>query len=250
MSKRGKQRTEKKKKGTLVFDIIIVVLLCVIAFSLFKVITILDQYSQGTQVYNEIAENTDTTGDSLDVDWDALRKKNQDVVAWLYSEGTVINYPVVQGEDNSYYLHRLLNGEYNFKGTLFVDYRVENPFEDFNTIIYGHRMKDGSMFHSLINYREQDYYEAHKVMELATPDHQYEIEVFAAVTIPADSDMYECVFNTEGEKEEYLTEIQKESVLNTDVTVTSEDRIVMMSTCTYEFDNARVVVYGKLVEKD
>lgn len=245
-------RKGKRGKGDLFFDVIIVILLCVIAFSLFKVASILNEYQKGTREYKKIAKDADLKLEEnrLHIDWKALKKKNSDVKAWIYSKGTVINYPVVQGDDNSFYLHRLLNKEYNFKGTLFIDYRVERPFDDFNTIIYGHRMKDGSMFKPLVKYREEDYYRKHKVMQLATPKHQYDLKIFAAVTIPARSSMYKCAFGTRKEKEAYLEKIREKNVLTTDVHVSANDRIVMMSTCTYEFDNARVVVYGKLIEKD
>ena len=116
-------RKGKRGKGDLFFDVIIVILLCVIAFSLFKVASILNEYQKGTREYKQIAKDADLKLEEnrLHIDWKALKKKNSDVKAWIYSKGTVINYPVVQGDDNSFYLHRLLNKEYNFKGTLFID---------------------------------------------------------------------------------------------------------------------------------
>lgn len=240
---------KRKKKGHFFSNLLLLILLGIIVFSLYKAVPLLLEYYEGTKAYDKIAENTKVKDDSLDVDWKALKKQNKDVIAWIYSKGTVINYPVVQGEDNSYYLHRLLDGTYNFKGTLYVDYQVENPFEDFNTIIYGHRMKDGTMFKPLVKYRDEEgYYKKHKIMKLATPEKQYELQIFAAITVSATSDFYQCYFDADEEKEEYLEKIQEKNVLKSNIDVTADDCIVMMSTCTYEFDKARVVVYGKLVE--
>lgn len=248
-----------KKKSGVLYKVVIGVLIVIIAFSLYQIGSILHEYHQGTKEYNEIAElaevkeiapkdkNDDSV--SIDVNFDALRKKNKDVKAWLYSKDTVINYPVVQGKDNQYYLYRMVNGEWNGKGSLFIDYRVDKPFKDFNTIIYGHRMKDGSMFHDLIKYRDKSYFKKHKTMSLMTPKHRYDVKIFGVVTIPADSDKYKTDFADKAEKKAYIDWIKENSEIDTGVKASAKDKIVMLSTCTYEFDNARLVVYGKLMER-
>lgn len=90
----------------------------------------------------------------MEINFDILKSKNKDIVAWIYSEGTQINYPIVQSKDNDYYLRRLLDGTYNQGGTIFMDYRNNKNFEDYNTIIYGHNMKNNTMFGTLINYKK------------------------------------------------------------------------------------------------
>ncbi len=244
---------QEKKKGKIIYKIIILVLLIIIGVCIYKIVGILSEYHEGTKAYEQLQllAGIEDMEDIENINFKALRKQNKDVKAWLYSEGTVINYPVVQGDDNSYYLYRMVNGEWNGKGSLFIDYRVEKPFRDFNTIIYGHRMKDGSMFHSLIEYEDKGYYEQHPVMNLITPNHKYDVEIFGVIRIPADSPMYKCQFDSYDEKANYLAQIKKNSLINIDeVEVSAEDRIVMLSTCTYEFEDARMVVYGKLVEKE
>lgn len=239
---------EKKKTGIL-YKIVIIALLCVIAFSLFKIGSILLEYHRGTKEYERLQEIAETEDDDFKrINFKELKKENPDVIAWLYAEDTVINYPVVQGEDNEYYLYRTVSGEWNGKGSIFADYRCAKPFSDFNTILYGHRMKDGSMFYSLTKYEEQSYYEKHPVMRLFTPKKTYDLEIFAAVRIPSDSSLYRCDFQGEKEKAAYLKEVGEKSLIDTGVKVTPKERIVMLSTCTYEFENARLVVYGKLVE--
>lgn len=240
---------KKKRKSDVVFKIIIIILICIIGVSLYKVSTILWEYHQGSKQYDQVKEVANTENSTDNIEWKSLMTKYKNVKAWLYSKNTVINYPVVQGKDNSYYLHHMVNGKTNWKGTLFIDYRCKKPFQDHLTIIYGHHMNDGSMFRSLVNYRKHDYYVKHPKMLLITPDAKYDIEVFAVVTIPSDSDKYKFSFSGDADKQAYLNWIRKKSELNTKVKVSSSDKLVMLSTCTYEFEQARLVVYGKLVKK-
>lgn len=245
-----KKRKREKKKSSPVEKLITLVLIGIIAFSAYKVGTILYGYYEGNQQYTQVQQvagvekGEEFTGD---IDFNSLYKQNKDVKAWIYSEGTVINYPVVQAADNDYYLYRMFNGEYNGAGSIFIDYRNSTPFESFNTIIHGHRMKDGSMFKPLIQYRDMSYFNEHKVMQITTPDMKYDLEIFAVVTIPADSNMYKLNFTDDEERQDYLDKIYKKSEIDTGVEATPDDRIVMMSTCDYEFDDARLCVYGKLV---
>lgn len=238
---------KKRSKGRL-YRIVILLLLGIMLFCGYKIAKILYEYHEGSKVYSDVARDAKVKvgKKQVSVDWEKLRKKNDDVVAWLYSAGSVINYPVVQGQDNKYYLHRLINGEYNFKGTLFVDYRVEKPFKGFNTIIYGHRMKDGSMFKPLVRYDDMDYYKKHKVMRLATPEKNYDLLIFAMSRISVKSKLYKIFFNGDAEKREFIDEIRRVSAINPKVRVTKKDKIVMMSTCTAELDDKRIVVFGKL----
>jgi len=247
----SKNKTKKnKKKSDVIFKIIIAVLVCVICVSGYKVGTILWQYHQGDKAYKQVEKVAGTEKSNDKVDFAALAKKYKNVKAWLYNKGTVINYPVVQGDNNSFYLTHMVTGAYNGRGSLFIDYRNQKPFTgDFLTVIYGHRMKDGSMFHSLIEYRDHSYYEKHPVMKLTTPSAKYDVVIFAAVTIPAESSKYKFSFSSTAEKQAYLNWIQGKTELKTGVSVSPSDKIVMMSTCTYEFDEARLVVYGKLVKK-
>lgn len=242
---------KSKKSGGVIYKAVILILVFIIGICVYKIGSILYGYYKGTQEYKQVEKIANFDEIKGVLDWKALMAENKDINAWIYSKDTVINYPVVKGDDNSYYLTHLFNGDWNTKGSIFIDFRCENPFKDFNTIVYGHRMHDGSMFRSLVEYRDDpEYYKNHKTMSLFTADRNYTIEVFAAVTIPAESDKYKIYFNDSSEKEDYLKWIASENALTTDVKVSADDKIVMLSTCTYEFDDARLVVYGKLVEKE
>jgi len=253
--KRGNGMSERKsRRGTgLLFKIIVVILLCIIGFSLYKIITIGHGYMEGRETYTEIAEEAGTAEDAkaekddVKVEFDKLRKKYPDVKAWIYSKGTIINYPVAQGRDNEWYLHRTLDGLWNGAGTLFIDKNNAKPFKDFLTIIYGHHMRDGSMFGSLVKYRDDDYYQKHKTLRLYTPKQNYDLEVIGVCTIPADSGMYKFDFASDEEKANYIKWIEQTTETECDVHAGIDDRLVMLSTCTYEFDDARLVVFCRIV---
>ena len=170
-----------------------------------------------------------------------------DAVAWIYSPDTPIDYGVVEADDNDYYLHRFLDGSYSVSGSLFVDCNCSRDFSGPNTVIYGHHMNDGTKFASLMNYRENGYYEKHPVMYISTKNMNYRVEIFAAYVTDADSDTYTFRFASDEEYLSYLQRMQSQSDFHTDVTLTAEDRIVTLSTCSYEYYDARYVVQGKLV---
>ncbi|MEE0742398.1 MAG: class B sortase [Emergencia sp.] len=240
-----------KRKTSIGYKLVMLILICIMAFSLYKIVTIVYEYYKGARAYDSVAELAGI--DDLmptSVDFDALAKINPDIRGWIYSKDTPINYPVVQGENNDKYLYQMFNEEWNGKGSIFVDYRCEEPFEQFNTVVYGHRMKDGSMFHSLTKYRDREYYEKHKKMQLFTPEGDYDIEIFGVVTLEADSQMYRMDFSDEEDEQQYIDWILENTETQMDVRPTAEDRLVMLSTCTYEFDDARLVVYGRLVERE
>lgn len=244
------KKEKKERRSGPLFLIIIIILLLIIAFSLFNIARLIGKYQVGTVAYDKVAAQVVPEEDAREnLNWKKLRKINKDTVAWLRNPGTVINYPVAQGEDNEFYLHHLITGEYDFKGSLFMEAANDRNFRDFNTIIYGHRMKDGSMFHSLSEYLDREYYEKHKVMQLYTPQRVYELHVFAAMEVPVDSPLYRIDFQSEAEKQEYLNMVDAESVLDTDIEPAASDRIVMLSTCAYDYENARDLVFGVLREK-
>jgi sortase B len=196
-----------------------------------------------------VEEQTEDTSSAvpISVDFDQLKKENQDIVAWLYCPDTIINYPVLQAEDNSYYLHRLADGSDNKAGSLFMDCRNQEDCSDWDTVIYGHHMKDKSMFGTLVNYREQEYYDQHPVLYLFTPEKEYEIDLVAGFVTEADSEVYTLPQSQE-ELDDLLTQAKEVSTFLSDVEVLPEERIVTLSTCSYEYEDARFVVLGVLRE--
>ncbi len=193
------------------------------------------------------ASPTDTV-EKIDiaVDFDALSAINPDIVGWLYCEGTPVNYPVVQGSDNVYYLDHLYSGEKNRSGTLFLDCRCSPYFSDNNSIIYGHHMKNGGMFACITQYRSQEYYDAHPAIYLLTPSGDYILKVFSGYITDPDTNSFEHRFETEADYAKMLAAAVEESDFQSRVAPATQDKVVTLSTCTYEYENARYVVHAVL----
>ncbi len=180
------------------------------------------------------------------VDFAALFKINKDVVGWLAAEGTVLDYPVVQGKDNSFYLDHLFTGQRNKLGSIFMDYRNRSDFSDKNTIIYGHNMKDGSMFSSLTKYETQQYYDSFPTMLLYTPGGSFTVEWFAGIVVDGKSESVPFSFKDKHDFQGYIDSLKKKSTFKTDTLVEADDRLITLCTCSHDFANARYALYGKL----
>lgn len=235
-------------------NVITVCLIGIILVSGYKIGKTMWEYQVAKSAYTNISEKTakvDPKQFTGVVDWKALKKVNPDVQGWLYQKGTVINYPVVQGTDNDTYLHTRFDKQWSGGGTLFVDCRMEKDFRGFNSIIYGHHMKDGSMFRSIRGYTKEDgYYDKHKTLELATPHGNYHLVVFSAfITKATDEDTYKMTYD-EAEKQAYIDRAWERSELpitRDSVDVTKNDRLVTLSTCAYDYEEARYIVMCKMV---
>lgn len=223
---------------------------------------------QGNEIYTglkdyiilpeDLPERVPNEGDPLnvqevspdwpEVDFEALQQINPDIVGWLYCEDTPINYPVVQGEDNSYYLNHLFNGIYNANGCLFLDSRVKDDFSGEHSIIYGHHMKNGNMFSSLDGYKKQSYYDKHPTLLLITPSQDYVVKIFAGYVANVDDHAWNITFKNEIELVKWLTLTMKKSCFVSNIQPAVTDKILTLSTCSYEFDNARFVIAGILSE--
>lgn len=201
------------------------------------------QFVGVTTENEEGSENLVITGDpeSMVIDFESLWKINEDIVAWIYCPDTRINYPIVQGSDNSYYLYRLLDGTWNVNGTIFMDYRNNSNFTDGNTLIYGHRMKTGAMFAELINYNRQSFYDEHPCMYIYTPDQTYRMDLFAACVVDSIGDIYGL-----NPSDDVIRSCIEKSTFIADLSWPTGN-VVTLSTCTYEYEDARYVVLGDLV---
>lgn len=178
-------------------------------------------------------------------DFSQLLQINGDAVGWITLEGTPIDYPIVQGEDNAFYLDHLFSGSWGFAGTLFMDVDNTSDFSDKNTVIYGHHLKNGSMFAALSGYRDQEYYDEHPVLSLYTSAGDYEIQVFSGYARDASSIPHD--FDTPEDFAAYIDQVVALSDFTSDVEIGPDDRIISLVTCAYVTDNARFVVHGKLV---
>ena len=181
------------------------------------------------------------------IDFNQLLSVNSDIVGWLRIRALDISYPVVQGKDNDYYLHRTFEKTDNFAGCLFVNSYNMGDFTDQNTIIYGHNMKNGSMFGKLKNFNDPEVFKKSRYFWIFTPDFIYQYRIFSASVVDKTGLTYQISF-TDDEFDQFISRAYSNSVVdNQDVTVTKEDRIVTLSTCTGD-DSTRFVVMGKLAQ--
>ncbi len=180
------------------------------------------------------------------INFDKLLAQNKDVVGWIFNKNGVINYPVLQGKDNSYYLNHLISGKKNINGSIFMDYAANSNFKDANTLIYGHSMDNGSMFRTLLNYKKQSYYDKYPEFYIYTPDGNYKLLIFAAYETTSNDNAYGKIYSETGFNKLVAHAISK-SKIKTDVEVGVGDKLVTLSTCAYSSKNARFIVMGKLV---
>lgn len=258
---------KKKKKSDVLLTIALIVAIAVFCYAAFNLYHIYTEYKKGTDEYNQIEEMAVTERDAdsaevagpsaqikppIEVDFDKLKSVNEDVVGWIYVDALPdISYPIVKGKDNQTYLHQTYEKNYNFAGTIFVDYENSGDFSDCNTLVYGHNMKNGSMFGHLKKFREDDkLYKQDKYFWILTPERNYRYEIISAYTTGVNSDTY-TLFKGPGEEfEEYLETIKGYSEIQTDDTdLTIKDRIVTLSTCTGN-ESTRFVVQGKRVDAE
>ena len=192
--------------------------------------------------------NPNPGGDApTEINFKALRAINGDAAAWLCNPGTVIDYPVMKAADYSYYLTHLPDGTANANGALFIDYNNAPDFSGQLTVIYGHHMRSGKMFGSLKGYKTQSYYNGHPYMLLFTPQGNYRIELLYGCVIDAGQ-WRERAFMYEQNLPGLLSYAARHSTFRSNISYREGDRVIAMSTCSYEFDGARYVVLGVLRE--
>ncbi len=181
------------------------------------------------------------------IDFEELEEINPDIVAWLKIRAIDLSYPVVQGEDNDYYLHHTFENEEVFSGCLFVNCDNEDDFTDQNTIIYGHNMKDGSMFATLKKFQDEDTYDKSKYFWIFTKDLIFQYRIFSARVVSWEGDTYRTTFSKKRFSELIENSLEDSLVDNTGVEVTTDDKIVTLSTCTGD-DETRFVLVGRLAQ--
>lgn len=253
--------------------VILTVCFAVIAFGCWKICSIRSGYRQGEKTYTALeayvsppalqpmktasAAADKPTGEGSPpaeqiefpvVDFAALRAVNPNVVGWIFCEDTAVNYPVVQGPDNDYYLDHMFTGEPNGSGAIFLNSRNNRDFTDRNNIIFGHNMNNGAMFHALSGFKDQSFYELHPRFLLMTPEKNYVMDIFAGAVMAEWDDVWKIGFVDDGEMECWLADIAAQSKITTPIHPTPADTILTLSTCTYEYNGARFVVLGVLKE--
>lgn len=261
------RRNGKHKNGKVLYYGVLVLLLAVLVFSSVKIISYMMEKKQSERNQQDLIDQVVTPGpdnddtdnpgtedktpagsepDYITVDFKTLQAKYPDVVGWLYCANTGLNYPIVQTaeEGGEYYLYRDIDGSSNKNGTVFLDWQCSSNFTSQNNLVYGHNMKTGRMFAPIVKYRDQSFYDAHPYMYLYTPNQLYKVNLFAGMVTPHDSAVYSYSLSSD-----YIKECIANSTFKSNVG-TPTGNILTLSTCAYDFDNARYVVMGEMVPID
>ena len=260
-NKKKHHRGRRKKKGgsNIVSNIILVIAIVVFAVSAYKLYGIFSEYNKGDKEYQKIQDlviNTekkdDTKEEAFSVDFEKLLEMNSDVVGWIrFDEPSEINYPVVQGRDNEEYLKRTFEANTNKLGTLFVDVNNPGDFSGRNTFIYGHNMKNGSMFAQLLKYKDDSFYKEHPYFYIYTPDGKVRTyEIFSAGVVKDTSDSYIMDYADDAAFQTYIDYIKQQSAYPTSAEVTTSSKIVSLSTCTNVRDDERFLVHGVMIKEE
>jgi sortase B len=188
----------------------------------------------------------------LPVDFDALKEINEEIYAWITVPGTDVDYPVLQSStDDGFYLDHDVNKESAFAGAIYSEQKNAKDFSDPNTVLYGHNMKNGSMFASLHRFEDREFFDENREILVYTPDHIYHYEIFAAYTYDNRHLLNSFDFEDPDVFRDYLEEIYSIRAMNAffldDPIVTNEDKILTLSTCNGNSE-ARYLVQGVLVE--
>ena len=234
----------------ILLSIIILIFLSGLVYSVTNIILWKKSIDDNKKIMEEVKENIILENDEYKINFDELKKQNSDVVAYLKVEGTNIDYIVVKGNDNKYYLKHNLDKEYSSTGWVFADYHNNYDGNDKNLVIYGHNTKDGSMFGSLKNVLDRSWQENkdNLLITLVTTNGVYWYRVFSTYIV----DVEDYYINTEfkgNEYKEFIDVIKSRSNYDYDVIVNEDDDILTLSSC-YKTIYKRVVLHAKLIKTD
>ena len=248
---RGRRRRRKKqsKGARFLSNLILICAIAVFIVSAYKLITTGMGYQEGRSEYKEVMDLAVeySEGEKFRIDFDKLEEMNSDTVGWIrfYPEPSIINYPVVQGKDNDLYLHKTFTANENTLGTIFLDVGCAGDFTGKNSIIYGHRMKDGSMFRKLEEYQEKSFWEENPYFYIYTPDgKEMTYHIYSVGVVDDNAKTYTVSYANDSEFQAYIDYTMKIADYDTGVEVSTDDQIVTLSTCTSAGDEYRFVVHG------
>lgn len=250
----------------------IIACLCLLAVSLIQIGLRLKDYVAGNSSNNRIEQafgisdvsdatpssqlsSDETETDSLitdalvyfaDCDFDALLSVNEEIIGWIIIPGTNISYPICQHEDNRYYLEHTSDRETSLVGAIFADYRVAAPFEDFNTILYGHRLLNQTMFSALKTYQDKEIWENHPYIYVCTPNTIYVYEIYSAFQGDPDGISYDVGIHTEEKKQNFIDYSLNCAIYDTGIIPTTEDSFLTLSTCTGTGHSQRMIIHSVL----
>lgn len=253
MRKQKAKRMKKNNKKKIIFTLIIYILLFFIfiysGIKIFKWNKDKTENNQMAEKIKDIAvqdENNDKN--EYTIDFNKLKEQNNDTIAWIKVNNTNIEYPVVKTENNNFYLNHNFHKNENLAGWIFADYRNKFDGTDKNIIIYGHNMRDGSMFGSINNILDSDWYESEENTNiiLDTEKENCIYKVFSIYKIESEDYYIKTEFSSDNEYEQFIKTIKGRSIKNFDIDISKEDSILTLSTCANN-NKYRVVLHAKKI---
>lgn len=252
----------KIKKGNLLIGFIQVISIIIIIISLYYIYLWYIDNKKTENILNEIYENANVSSDNIsidndlkieveNIDFNKLINKNPDTIGWIKVLGTDINYPVVQTNNNDFYLTHSFDKSYNKAGWIFADYinkKLKNNELDKNTIIYGHNRQNNSMFGTLSNVFKEEWLsnKENHYINFSTLNNNMVWEVFSTYTIEKEEYYIQSNFSSDEEYISFLNTIKNRSTYKYDVNISKEDKILTLSTCT-NVGEGRTVLHAKLI---
>ncbi len=205
----------------------------------------------------EEADQTDEEKSHVDIpiDFTSLQAQNPDIYAWIQIDGTNINYPIAQSAtDNEYYLNHTIEGQEGYPGSIYTENWNTKLFTDYNTVIYGHDMRDGSMFQNLHNYTDMTYLKEHENVVIYTPEKKLTYQIFAAVVYDDRHILHNFDFAFPEERQSFLDSLSESrnlgNIIRDDVKVDTDSRILTLSTCMTGQDDKRFLVEAVLISEE
>lgn len=250
------RKKQKKKNKNFLNGIIYLILIGLLIYSGVKIFKWNKENSNNNNITDKINEAVTVEKNSegkedFNINFNMLKKQNEDTVAWIKVNNTNVKYPVVKAKDNSFYLTHSFDKSNNSAGWIFADYKNKFDDTDKNIVIYGHNRRDGSMFSSLKNVLNPNWYnnDLNRNILLYTENGEYNYEIFSIYKIESEDYYIKTEFNDENDFEDFLNTITKRSVQDFGVNVSKDDSILTLSTCANN-NKYRVVIHAKKVIMD
>lgn len=247
-------RKKKNNKKKLIFNFIIyIILFSILILSGIKIYGWYKDKTENNQIAQQIKDTVIIQDEKQDnnqyaIDFNKLKEKNNDTIAWIKVNNTNVEYPVVKTSNNNFYLNHSFDKNKNSAGWIFADYRNKFDGTDKNIVIYGHNMRDGSMFGSVKNILNPEWYnnEENTNIILNTENENCIYKVFSIYKIESEDYYIKTEFANDNEFEQFIQTIKTRSIKKFDTDVTNNDTILTLSTCANN-NKYRVVLHAKKI---
>ena len=225
-------------------NILLIICIFIFCISTWKLYGYYRSYKKAKDTYSKIAkENVKISKNERKIDFKKLKSQNQDIAGWIYIRGTTIDYPIVQGKDNEEYLHQDFNKKKSSSGTIFLDNNCKKDFTSDNNIIYGHHMKNGTMFAQLLKFREKSFLKKHNEIMIFTPDRTIHLKVISAYAQKAQNKI-PVTFANDKQKKADIKKIESSSEQTIKTSRINDSHIYTFVTCSYEGEDNRTYVHA------